>query len=102
MFHRVALLFLVGFVSFLTACATLSKVEAPAIEAHRCIVAALEPLAGSYERAERLFSEVQAERLNMREFLELVNASDAQAKTLEDALSACHEQFKAAVVGASK
>jgi uncharacterized protein YdbL (DUF1318 family) len=95
MLTRAIALFLVGLVSTVLACATLREAEAPGRALFDCTVTAFLPIAGTVERAEQLVADVQSRRVDLADVLDAAQATQAEAKALDEALRACVDQAKA-------
>lgn len=96
----VGVLCLVGGVGSFAGCSTLrsaQKAVAPAAEFHACASRALEPIAGSYERAEQIVRDVQAHRTDMSEVLDAAQATVAEASKARAELEACAKALRDAV-----
>lgn len=100
MFLRALVLFLVGLVSFAFACASLREAEAPAVVLSACVASALVPVAGTYERAEDLARDVQAQRVSVEDALLAAHATVEESAKVYADLRACSDAFKAALADA--
>lgn len=100
MFSRSFVLFLVGLVGLAFACASLREAEAPAVALSACVASALVPIAGTYERAEELARDVQAQRVSVEDALQAAHATVEESAKVYADLRACSEAFKAALADA--
>src|SRR5688572_13134350 len=82
------------------ACASLREAEAPAVALFCCTARALQPVAGTYERARDIAEDLKAKRVNVEEILLAAHATaEVSAKVYSD-LRSCEAAFKAEIADA--